>query len=131
MNSPNFILPACPLCSSILVVHRPVWHYCSNTSARRKRNCYIFSGCSHAVSDTDFTRIQDDPESWQVTEAAWTHTAGQLFTARTERWTEPQRDRFRRALEEPVPALPNYTPPLNLTDSPESTEQPETESDNG
>lgn len=115
MTSPTFLLPACPLCSTILTIEHPFWRFASNTSAQRKQKCYIFCGCVHAVGDNPADQIQETPEEWALTEELWAAEAAALFEARTEGWTASAVDRFRRELTS-AHALPGATDPLPLTE---------------
>ena len=99
MNAPTFILPACPLCSTIVEPARPSWRNAANTSEKRGSPCFIFVGCKHALEIGEPFAIHDGPEAWGIVEDAWTERARQLFEARTETWTPEARDRLRRELQ--------------------------------
>ena len=92
---------------------RPVWHRATNTSAARKRNCYILMGCSHAVGTSPSHDIVEDPEGWKVTEEIWEAEAERLFALKTERWTDVERANFKRQIEDKH-TLPGATDALPL-----------------
>ncbi len=111
---PTFLLPACSACSSRGDIDAPRWKFAHCTSAKRGHRCYIFSGCRHAFEVSPTMPIQDDPKEWARIEAAWAAKTEELFTVRTARWTEPQRQDFRRALLARA-WLPGATEALNLS----------------
>ncbi len=95
---PTFLLPACGACSNRGDIDHPLWKFSHCTSAKRGHRCYFFSGCRHAAEVSPLASIWDEPADWARIEAAWTAKTEQLFAARTERWTDSQRESFRRAL---------------------------------
>lgn len=101
MSQPTFRLPPCPYCSVPIRGHliSPTWHFAHNTSRLRGRNCYIWLGCPHVEAVADRT-IRDDPVEWAKVEAAWTAETRRLFAQRTATWTELERAKFKRALED-------------------------------
>ena len=113
MTAPTFLLPSCPICSTVMATIRPVWHRATNTSAARKRNCYILMGCSHAVGTKEVGLIREDPEEWKIVEENWAAEAEKLFAFKTASWNDAQRDRFRRAIEDKH-TLPGATDALPL-----------------
>lgn len=128
--TPTFLLPACPLCSHRGMTDRPIWRFASNTSAKRGKKSYFFSGCRHATESAHPTTIWDDPADWSRIEADWQARTEKLFAGHTATWTEPQRVTFRRMLGDRS-FLPGTTERIEFTpDSPASTET-ETETTNG
>ena len=113
MKAPSQYLPACPLCSNILVAERPFWRRASNTSAKRGKHCFILQGCAHAVGTREVGLIREDPEEWKIVEETWQAEAEKLFAFKTASWTDAQRDRFRRAIEDKH-TLPGATDALPL-----------------
>ncbi len=111
--NPSSTLPACPLCSSIVVAERPFWRRASNTTAKRGRSCYILQGCRHAVGTREVGLIRDDPEEWKLVEENWAAEAEKLFSFKTANWTDIQRDKFKRAIEDKF-QLPGATDALPL-----------------
>lgn len=102
MNAPvpTFSLPPCPACSSLVSLDRPFWKFAHNTSAKRKRNCYSWTGCKHSDEVAVEGKFYDDPEEWSLVEDAWAERARQLFADRTEGWTKPATEGLRRALDD-------------------------------
>jgi hypothetical protein len=78
-------------------LERPFWKFARNTSLTRRRNCYTFSGCSHAVVVAG-TKVYDDAEEIALVEETWTADCERMFEARTEHWTPQAVAGFRRAL---------------------------------
>lgn len=97
---PAFILPPCPVCSSILTTERPIWRYARHTSAARKVSCFIWTGCVHAAQVASYAAFVSDPVDWERIQQAWADLAAKLFTERTASWTDAARDRFRRAISD-------------------------------
>lgn len=112
--APTFLLPSCPACSSRGDLEHPIFKFAHNTSALRGRRCYFFSGCRHASEVSPLLSLWDSPADWARIEAAWAAKVAQLFAARTERWTDSQRESFRRALLARA-WLPGATEALNLS----------------
>lgn len=129
--TPTFLLPACALCSSRGDMEKPTWKYCSNTSAKRGVRSYSFVGCRHAAEVAPALQIYDNPADWARIEAAWLAKTEQLFATRTARWTDAQRESFRRALLARA-WLPGATEPLNLSPAETPAQQNnDPESDHG
>lgn len=112
--TPTFLLPSCPACSSRGDLEQPSWKFAHCTSAKRRTRAYFFSGCRHAQEISPLSAIWDSPADWARIEAAWAAKVAQLFAARTERWTDSQRESFRRALLARA-WLPGATEALNLS----------------
>ena len=70
-------------------------------------------GCRHAVGLREVGLIREDPEEWKIVEENWQAGAEKLFTFKTANWTDAQRDRFKRALEDKH-QLPGATDALPL-----------------
>lgn len=121
MSQPTFRLPPCPACSVPVakVLTSPTWHFAHNTSRRRERNCYIWGGCPHAEAIADRT-IRDGAAEWAKVEALWFAEARRLFALRTERWTEVERAKFKRGLEDKF-FLPGTTQTFDFSAGPASS----------
>ena len=106
------MLPACPSCSSIHGLVRPVWHHNKMTSAKSGRPTYSLLGCRHAQA-CDKEGFRDSSEGWSMVEAAWKDVCENLFDVKTLDWTDERRREFKEKLEGTV-ILPNVTLPLPL-----------------
>lgn len=115
MSAPSFQLPPCPVCSSLVALVRPFWKLARSTTAARKRSCYMWMGCAHALGVVDGAKIRDDPDDWGFCEDAWTEEARQLFAARTEGWTPHAVSGFRRALDDRA-FLPGATEAIKFSE---------------
>lgn len=112
--SPTFTLPPCPLCSSVIVLERPYWRFCHNTSATRSSPCYIFTGCLHA-NKVGKLKVRGDPEEWALVEEDWERQAAAMLAERIAHWSEPAKAGFLRALAD-RPFMPGAVEQLDLTE---------------
>ncbi len=116
MKQPNFYLSACPHCSSFGDTIRPRWVYARNTSERRGKPCYIFSGCEHAQPAGAIAvsfPVRDEPDEWARVEKNWERFASEELAKKLATMTTLAADRFRRALAN-ASALPGATDALPL-----------------
>ena len=97
-KAPSYHLSACPMCSSLTAITRPVWRLARHCTASRGHNCYMLVGCQHVAEVADLRRVIDDAEEWERAESAWAKRADQLLTARIGKWSAHAQDGFRRAL---------------------------------
>ncbi len=119
---PTFILPPCPVCSGRGIgergLVRPTWKYAHLTSAKRKHGCYFFVGCHHADAVSKLTTLVDEPAEWARIEAAWQAKTLELFATQTARWTDAQREDWKKALDARA-FLPGAVAPLpGMEDAP-------------
>lgn len=117
-DTPTATLPPCPVCSTDIALERPGWQFARNSSRATNRNCYFWTGCRHAKETIDPLKLRSDPDDWNACEDLWATRAAALFDAVTERWTEPQRERFRRTLNNRF-FLPGAIDELPLAPAPE------------
>lgn len=109
----TFSLPPCPRCSTTAVLHRPVWRFAHNTSAKRGRDTYAFVGCNHAAAIADPTKLRDDPDEIATVEDTWSEFCKTEFEAITATWTSHARAGFARALADRA-SFPGVTMTLDL-----------------
>lgn len=100
MSEPTWRLPACPVCSSIVTVERPIWRLARHHSRHEGRKFYTFTGCKHAGEISTPGHHYDDPELIACVEDAWERRVAQLFEAKVKGWSAKAIDDFRRNLND-------------------------------
>ena len=123
MDAPTFQLPACPACSSILALERPMWKLARRTTAARRVQCWGLVGCSHAAEVSKPGTIYDDLELVELVESAWAARVVDLFAAKTARWPAHAAEAFGRALAD-RPGFKGLTIPLCFPPAPPAQQEP-------
>ncbi len=106
MNAaPSFTLPACPICSSILLVERPFWRSARMVTHATGKPHFVLTGCEHAMPPGRPPMIYGDPEEWAFAEENWATVAAALLADRVASWEPAAVERFCREIGDAVPKL--------------------------